>query len=111
MHSYLAKDVETRKELQDQAINEMQHMGWLSEELAGNGGNPNMEHSDVDQSETMVKMLKADIDIGRQVTAEYGRGAKEIVNDKKLKDLVIRIRDHEIYHTELFSKLLRILNN
>ena len=30
LHSYMAKNEEIKKEMQDQAINEMQHMGWLS---------------------------------------------------------------------------------
>ncbi|WP_238582016.1 ferritin-like domain-containing protein [Dehalococcoides mccartyi] len=33
LQSYAAKNEETRKELQDQAINEMQHMGWLAEKM------------------------------------------------------------------------------
>jgi bacterioferritin len=107
LHSYVAKDEEIKEELQDQAINEMQHMGWLAEELVDGGSAPVMEHTDIDKSRTMANMLKADIKIEKQVTAEYDRGAKEIVKDQKLKDLIIRIRDHEIYHTKLFNKLLK----
>lgn len=107
LHSYLAPDEKTRNELQDQAINEMQHMGWLAEELAGSGGNPVMEHSEIDKSRAISDMLKADIAIEKKVSSEYDRGAKRIVKDKKLKDLIIRIRDHEIYHTELFNNLLK----
>jgi bacterioferritin len=107
LHSYLARDEEMRNELQDQAINEMQHMGWLAEELASSDGNPIMEYSELDKSKSMPAMLKADIKIEKEVAAEYDRGARKIVKDKKLKDLIIRIRDHEIYHTELFNELLK----
>ena len=51
-------------------------------------------------------MLKADITIEKQVAAEYDRAAKEI-EDEDLKTLLIRIRDHEIYHTEIFQDLLK----
>ncbi len=107
LHSYLAKDEDTRKELQDQSINEMQHMGWLAEELASSDGNPIMESSPLDKSRSMPAMLRADIKIEKEVAAEYDRGARKIVKDKKLKELIIRIRDHEIYHTELFNELLK----
>ena len=107
LHSYLARDEETRNELQDQAINEMQHMGWLAEELVSSDGNPMMEYSELDKSRSMPAMLRADIKIEKEVAAEYDRGARKIVKDKKLKNLIIRIRDHEIYHTELFNELLK----
>ena len=107
LHSYLAKDVKTRDELQDQAINEMQHMGWLAEEIVDGGGAPIMEHTAINKGRTMAGMLKSDIKIEKMVAAEYDRGAREIVKDEKLKKLIIRIRDHEIYHTRLFNKLLK----
>jgi len=39
-HSYMNEDAEAKKQLEDQAINEMQHMGWLSEEMVSSGGRP-----------------------------------------------------------------------
>lgn len=106
-HSYLAPDEETRNELQDQATNEMQHLGWLAEEIVGSYGTPIIEHNEVNKSRKISNMLKADIKVEKIVAAEYDRGAREIVKDDVLKKLILRIRDHEIYHTELFNKLLR----
>lgn len=106
LHSYLSKNEKTRNELQDQAINEMQHMGWLAEEVVSSGGNPTIEHTALDSSRKMSDMLKADIKIEEEVAAEYDRGVREVINDEKLKSLIIRIRDHEIYHTKVFNKLL-----
>ena len=40
------------------------------------------------------------------VAAEYDRDARE-VTDAGLKKLLIRIRDHEVYHTDIFSDLLK----
>jgi rubrerythrin len=40
------------------------------------------------------------------VTEAYDRAAKE-VKEKDLKQLLLRIRDHEIYHTEVFTDLLK----
>ena len=105
-HSYMTKNQEAKKQLEDQAINEMQHLGWLAEELVDGGGNPRIEHTEADQSTKTADMLRADIKIEQEVAAEYDRAAKE-TDDADLKDLFIRLRDHEIYHTEVFSDLLK----
>ncbi len=105
LHSYLAPNEEFKKEMQDQAINEMQHMGWLAEEMVSGKGNPKIEHTQIDRSTKMGDMLRADIKIEKEVAAEYDRAAKE-VKDADLKKLLTRIRDHEIYHVDVFSDLL-----
>jgi bacterioferritin len=105
LHSYMATDEEMKEEMQDQAINEMQHMGWLAEKMVGGKGNPRLEHTGLDKSTRMADMLKADIKIEKEVAAEYDRAAKEVA-DPGLKKLLTRIRDHEIYHIDVFSDLL-----
>jgi bacterioferritin len=104
-HRYMTSNEDVRREMEDQAINEMQHLGWLSEELVDKGGTPRIEHIDVDQSTNTADMLRADIKIEREVAAEYDRAAKEM-EEPDLKQLLIRIRDHEVYHAEVFSDLL-----
>jgi len=106
LHSYMTTNDEVKEELQDQAINEMQHLGWLSEELVDGGGIPRIERTEVDQSRKTGDMLRADIKIEQEVAAGYDRAAKEI-EDPGLKELLIRIRDHEVYHAEVFSDLLK----
>jgi len=105
-HSYLTANKEAKKELEDQAINEMQHLGWLAEELVGSGASPRIEHTRPDQSTNTADMLRADIKIEKEVAAAYDRAARE-VTDPKLKTLLERIRDHERYHTEVFTGLLK----
>lgn len=105
-HSYMARNKEVKKQMEDQAINEMQHLGWLAEELVGGGGSPRIEHTGVDQSTSHAAMLKADIEIEKKVAAEYDRAAKKIA-DEKLKKLLLRIKDHEVYHTDVFTDLLK----
>jgi len=106
LHSYMTKNREVKRQMEDQAINEMQHLGWLAEEMVGGGGNPKIEHTEVDRSTETADMLRADIKIEQVVAAEYDRAAKE-VKDPDLKKLLQRIRDHEIYHTEVFTDLLK----
>ena len=105
-HSYMTKNKEAKKQLEDQAINEMQHLGWLSEEMVSGGGNPTIEHSEPDKSTKTADMLKADIKIEKEVAEKYDKAAKEI-DDAGLKELLLRIRDHEKYHIDVFNDLLK----
>jgi len=106
LHSYTTPNEDVKKEMEDQAINEMQHLGWLSEEVVDKKGSPKVEHTNVDKSTKTADMLRADIKIEKKVAAEYDRAAKEI-EEPDLKELLIRIRDHEIYHADVFEDLLK----
>ncbi len=106
LHSYMATNEEMKEEMEDQAINEMQHMGWLAEEMVSGKANPRMEHKNIDKSTKMGDMLRADLKIEKEVAAKYDGAAKE-VKDADLKKLLKRIRDHELYHVEIFEDLLK----
>ena len=105
-HSYMTANEEAKKQLADQAINEMQHLGWLAEKMVDGEGNPRIEHTEADQSTKTTDMLRADIKIEQEVAAEYDRCAKE-TEDPDLKKLLLRIRDNEIYHIGVFNDLLK----
>ena len=106
LHSYMTSNKDVKKEMEDQAINEMQHLGWLSEKLVDEKGTPEIEHSKVDQSTRTADMLRADIKIEREVAAEYDRAASES-EEPDMKKLFTRLRDHENYHAAVFSDLLK----
>jgi len=103
--SYMTTNKKAKKELEDQAINEMQHLEWLAEKMVDISGNPRIEHAEVDRSAKTADMLRADIKIEQEVAAAYDRAAKE-VKEVDLKQLLLRIRDHEVYHAEVFGDLL-----
>ncbi len=103
--SYMTTNPEARKQLEDQAINEMQHLGWLAEKIIDISASPRIEHTEFDRSTKTADMLRADIKIEQEVAAAYDRAAKE-TEDPDLRELLIRIRDHEVYHSEVFSDLL-----
>lgn len=105
-HSYMSKNAEAKKQLEDQAINEMQHLGWLAEEMVSSGGNPNIEYTEPDQSTQPAAMLEADIKIEKEVAERYNKAAKE-TKDAGLRELFTRIRDNEKYHIEVFNDLLK----
>jgi bacterioferritin len=104
--SYMTTNKEVKKQLEDQAINEMQHLGWLAEKIVDISGSPRIEHTRVDRSTKTADMLRADIKIEQEVAAAYDRAAKE-TEAPSLKELLLRLRDHEVYHTEVFSDLLK----
>jgi bacterioferritin len=104
-HSFMTKDEEAGEQMEDQAINEMQHMGWLAEEIVDGGGTPMITHGEVDRSAETADMLKADIGIEDEVIKRYGQAAKD-AKDPGLKKLFSRIRDNEQYHKEVFTDLL-----
>jgi len=106
LHSYMTRNKDVKKEMDDQAINEMQHLGWLAEELVGKKGTPVIEHNKVDESTKTADMLRADIAIEKKVAAEYDRAAKG-TKEADLKELLTRIRDHELYHVDVFNDLLK----
>jgi bacterioferritin len=108
LHSYLAPNEKMRHAMEDQAVNEMQHLGWLSEKMVSKGGTPRIEHTDIDRSIKPSAMLKADITIEKEVAAQYDEAAREI-DDPKLKKLLKRIRGHELYHMKVFTDLKKTL--
>jgi rubrerythrin len=73
--------------------------------LTDSGAVPDIEETGVDKSKDTADMLRADIAVEREVTKEYTRQIDE-VDDPDLKKLITRIRDHEVYHDEVFSDLL-----
>jgi len=105
-HSFVAEDMELAEGLQNAAINEMQHMGWLSEEVAGKGAQPEMSHTELFLSRDPVQNLEADIAVEREVTKAYSTQIPEI-EEEGVRQLVERIRDHEIFHDGEFSYLLK----
>jgi bacterioferritin len=105
-HSYMARNAEAKRQLEDQAINEMQHLGWLGEEMIDAGGAPNIAETEVNQVVDTGEALRADIAIEKDVAKKYGDFAAK-TDDAGLKELLTRIRDNELYHQEVFNDLLK----
>jgi bacterioferritin len=104
-HGFASQSKELAEQMQNIAINEMQHMGWLAEALVGRGGTPDMSHTALALTPDPEAMLKADIAAERAVTKEYTEQISEL-GEEKLQALVAHIRDQEIFHDAQFSELL-----
>jgi bacterioferritin len=104
-HSFVADDDELKEEMENAAINEMQHMGWLAEELQEKGQQPEFEHEEPFLSRDHVANLKADIAIEEEVTRAYSSQIPQVV-ERDIQEILARVRDHEIYHADVFRDLL-----
>jgi bacterioferritin len=104
-HSFVMPQCEVGNELEMQAINEMQHLGWLAEELAERDGHPIIERDALELDGSPAEMVQADIDAERAVTAVYQRQIEDIP-DEEITGLLARIRDNEVYHEAVFGDLL-----
>ncbi len=104
-HSFVADDWELKEEMEYAAINEMQHMGWIAEELQEKGQQPEYEHEEPFLSRDHVANLKADIEIEEEVTRAYSSQIPE-VEEEDIKWILSRARDNEIYHADVFRDLL-----
>lgn len=104
-HRFLIPDEEAAEQLELQAINEMQHMGWLAEELHSLGGEMPLEHHPVERAQQAQAMLEADIRLEHDTAAMYDKFLRQI-GDPGLKELLGYIRGHELYHESLFARLL-----
>jgi len=104
-HNFVTPHCEVGRELEMQAINEMQHLGWLAEEVAELGGHPDIAHAALSLEGDTAQMLQADIEAERAVALDYPRQLDEI-EDEGLRKLLARIRDHEVYHGAVLSDLL-----
>jgi bacterioferritin len=92
--------------MEDQAINGMQRLGWLSEKLAEWRSTPRIGHIAIDKSRKTADMLRADIRIEQEVAAEYGRLTRR-TEESEPKGLLLRIRDHGLYQADVFGDLLK----
>ena len=110
VHAFLLEDTDTEvaMQLEKQAINEMQHLGWFGEELAGAGKEMPLEHHALTLPSEAKAMLEADVKLEQETEAQYAEYLTQMV-DPDIKGVVDDARGQEVYHETLFSRLLQRL--
>jgi len=110
VHSFLTmdKDEEISSQLMMQAINEMQHMGWFGEELVEGGEEMPLTHHPLALPTDPQAMLEADIKLENETAAMYGQFIEKMV-DPGAKGVIDDARGQELYHENLFGRLLKRL--
>lgn len=104
--AYTAKDRHFGHAMEQSAIVEMKHMGWLAEHVAEMGGKPAVERNKIILADHDIDMVKADIADEVKATELYEKQIAQI-DDEELKDLLGTIKYHEEYHLEELEHYLR----
>ncbi|MBN1877267.1 MAG: ferritin-like domain-containing protein [Anaerolineae bacterium] len=110
VHSFLTKDKdeEISSQLMTQAINEMQHLGWFGEELGGQGLEIPLDHHPLTLPSGPAAMLAADVQLEHETAAMYAQFIEQIT-DPGAKGVIDDARGQELYHENLFKRLLKRL--
>lgn len=109
LHSFMTADYEASRELETVAVNEMQHLGWLSEYAAEIGHAPLLEAHEVDRSRRTEGMLAAEVEAEKAVFESYGSQIEELKDQPdyaELREILERNRANEGWHMHMFSLML-----
>ncbi len=103
--AYTAKDAYFGHTMEQNAVTEMKHMGWLAEEVAERGGSLEVERDRVKLEENKADMIKADLDDEMNAIDAYQRRS-EATEDEEVRELFDRVRFHEEVHRDDLKELL-----
>lgn len=111
MHSFLLHtqpDGEMLRPAGLEAVNEMQHLGWLGERLAGHGlrALPWTPHV-VEVPADVAAMLQADVNLEQSTSARYGQFLTQMTDPSAEKRGGRCAGTRNFYHESLFNRLLK----
>jgi bacterioferritin len=104
-HSFLIEDQRVSRDMEEIAIEEMRHLGWLSEKLVERGGIPAWEVDRVELTEDPIRMLELDLAREIEVEADYKQVVAAMA-DPEIRRLFDRIGDHETYHAGVIGEMI-----
>jgi bacterioferritin len=107
-HGFLMQDQGAGRALEEIAIEEMRHLGWLSEALIDRGGCPYWNAKRVEYHDDAVRMLELDQQREIEVEADYQQMMAAMA-DPGIRHLFDRIGGHERYHGTQIGKLIKRL--
>lgn len=103
-HSFTSSDCEASRSMEEKAIEEMKHLGWLAEKLADQGGQPEMEREAGTFAASEKELLAEEIADEAKAINEYDQQV-EAVSDPWIKALLARISYHEKFHHKLLQRM------
>jgi len=103
--SFVTTDKVAADVLEDVAIEEMRHLGHLSEEVIELGGTPLIEVEELLLTQDLAEMLRSDISDEETATSNYAKHI-DAIDDPGIKFMLDRIRKEEIHHTVQFKEVL-----
>lgn len=104
-HAFLLEDQWASRQLEDVAIEEMRHLGWLTEALVERGGCPYWEARRLELHDDAVRMLELDQQRELEVEADYAQ-MTAAMSDPAIRRLFDRIGDHERFHAGTLGRLV-----
>jgi bacterioferritin len=107
-HAFLMDDQRVSRDMEEIAIEEMRHLGWLSEALVERGGLPEWEADRLELTEDPVEMLELDLQREIEVEADYKEFTAAMA-DPEIKAIFDRIGQHETYHAGVIGEMLERL--
>jgi rubrerythrin len=107
-HAFLLEDQWASRQLEDVAIEEMRHLGWLSETLIERGGCPFWEAKRLELDDDAIRMLELDQQREIEVEADYAQ-MTAAMSDPDIRRLFDRIGSHESYHAKNMGRLIERL--
>ena len=107
-HAFLLEDQYASRVLEDVAIEEMRHLGWLSETLIERGGCPTWEARRLELHDDAVRMLELDQQREIEVEADYAQ-MTAAMTDPAIRALFDRIGGHERFHGGTIGRLIERL--
>lgn len=107
-HSFLMPDQKVSRDMEEIAIEEMRHLGWLSEKLVDHGGCPFWEARRVEHHADPIRMLELDQAREIEVEADYQQMTAAMA-DPEIRRLFDRIGEHEQYHAGIIGEMIERL--
>lgn len=104
-HAFTAAGCEEKEELLKVAVDEMKHLGWLAEKVEELGGRPEIDTEGEIPRTGLEEMLRRSLVTEERVIAEYAEDSR-VLPEPSLRQMLERIRGHEVYHQYLLAHLL-----
>ncbi|HML05065.1 MAG TPA: ferritin-like domain-containing protein [Methanobacterium sp.] len=93
------------------AVDEMRHMWWLAELIVNRGGNPSMEHKELDfGGDDLESQLKRQIELESEGIGLYQEHI-ESIDDEEIIGVLKHILDEEKRHRKEFKMRLEKLKS
>lgn len=104
-HAFLIDDQRVSRDMEEIAVEEMRHLGWLSEKMVERGGCPYWEADRLELTEDPIRMLELDQAREIEVEADYQEMTAAMA-DPEIRALFDRIGDHEKYHAGAIGEMI-----
>ena len=104
--SFVVKDGWLSDSLEDRAIDEMKHMGWMAEHKAESGGEPEVEPDPIKLSTDLKEIFENDLKLEKEAEARYQRHI-DGYDDPDLRKVWEYIKFQEQHHADEFQTRLQ----